>query len=555
MGKAGYEYYIRRWERRQKDKYSSIGEDLPFFGSEMRRIKQQAENDEVHQFHESFSQKGVFEIEERLRVTNNKDEMKACLEDLAEKGHMRWDDIDMWKNLNKFVPDPSKLVPIPSNGDPYTHISASDDRTGLDCLQGAIDSIWGESTYDHWVSKDKSTRQSGARSWYEKGKELESIQGGHGRALEKLLKRHKNGEFVDPMEFEGLILHMIDAGKSSMETKLYFMVAGATAENHHGHTILSFDRIGHINSEMLAQFPILEYMTARAMRVGPDGKPKEHRWTKDDYKRWLEYFDNGDHSNCKPTEQVHEFLWRYIIPSYENETRCNKDLRNADKLDHDDMFAYLPPASTSILTSACGTAGGRGSGKFLLTSEGYANVAPGFSQYFKKLAEFGNYSRLQQAVKSYVRYEAIMMERWDKGGKNYYHMDKNTLNRKTIVSNTPPAVFLRELNAVVLKIADGYGDQKLKEMIELIHTDTKGLDLTDPNNKAFQHRIQMALENFDEVFEAVVASDNGEKMMKIINEANLTGMPFGEMMKRREAPVEAGSEFSSGGGGGHGGHH
>lgn len=560
LGKAGYDYYQRRWDRRQKDKYATVGEDLPFFGSEFRRIKQAAENEEVHQFHESFAQKGVFEIEERLRATGNKDEMKACIEDLAEKGHMRWDDIDMWKNLNRFVDDPTKLIPIPSNGDAYTRVSATDDRTGLDFLAGAIDSIWGENTHDQWFSKDKSARQSGARQWYEKGKELEIIEGGHEKALENLLRRHRNGGFVDPQEYEGLILHMIEAGKSMMQPKIYYIVAGAAAENHHGHTILSFDRIGHINSEMLANFPLLEYMAASPLR--PDGK--RHRWTIDDYRRWLAYFEKESGPDlCQATKEVDNFMWRYVIPSYENEARCNKDLRNADKLDHDDMFAYLPPASTNILTNACRTVGG--GGKHLLTMEGYANVAPGFSQYIKSLAHFKNMDRFQQAVKSYVRFEAIMMSKWEKdhaGHDDYARMDKNTLTKKTIVSDTPPIVFFRQLNSAVRNIAEAYGDPELLESVDLIQTDTSGWDMRDANDKAKQRRIQMALERFDDTFDKAISVDGGQKAMDIIEKSKLEGMDYEGSHKdytpERYAPP--GTEFSSvehghgHGGHGHGGH-
>jgi hypothetical protein len=555
MGKAGYDYYLRRWDRRQKDKYSSVGENLPYFSSEMRRIKQAAENEEVHQFHESFSQKGVFEIEERLRVTRNLDEMKACFADLAEKGHMRWDDIEMWKNLNRFIKDPSKLIPIPTNGDPYTRISKHDDRTGLDFLQPAIDSLWGEGQYDHWSSQDKSTRQSGARKYYEKGKELEIIEGGHEKALEKLLRRHKNGEFVDPQEYEGLILHMIDAGKSNMPCKLYYIVAGVTAENHHGHTILSFDRAGHINSEMLAQFPILEYLTTDPPREGgPEGKPKKHRWTKDDYKMWLEYFDQGDHTNCRPTQATYNFLWRYIIPSYENETRCNKDLRNADKLDHDDMFAYLPPASTAILTSATRSVGGAGSGKYLLTSEGYSNAVPGFSEYIKSLAQYKNMNRLPQAIKSFVRFESILMDRWKTGDDAFYRMDKNTLNRKTVVTDTPPIVFFKELDMVLKKIGEAYADTnpELKEALELQQMDTRGWDMQDRETRARQRRLQNILERFDDIFDAAIKTDNGEKLMAAINGSQLTGMPFSAVQKRKAEIESEGSEFDKSGGGGHG---
>jgi len=346
---------------------------------------------------------------------------------------------------------------------------------------------------------------------------------------------------------------MIDAGKSSMQTKLYYIVAGGAAENHHGHTILSFDRVGHINSEMLAQFPILEYMTASPLRS--DGK--DHKWTKDDYKRFLAFFEKSAGTNgCKPTKEVDHFLWRYIIPSYENETRVNKDLRNADKLDHDDMFAYLPPASSKVLENACRTVGG--GGKHLLTIEGYANAAPGFSQYFKSLAHFGNSERLMKALQSYVRFEAIMMDRWEKGNKDFARMDKNILTRKTVVSTTPPIVFFNELNGVMRKIADVYDNPELKEAIETIQEDSKNWDMHDPNNQAKQRRIQGFLSKFDEIIENTFAEDGGKKAAEVINGSNLHGMDYrGSHEEYKQPASEAGAELQGlgGGGHGHGGHH
>lgn len=521
MGKSMYDYYQRRWDRRQKDKYSTIGTQLPFFATEMRRIQQSAENEEVGQYKDSFAQKGIFEIQERLRTTPNRDELKACIIDLAGKGQMRWDDIDLWKNINKFVEDPSKLIPVPSNGDPATLVD-KEGRTGADYLQGAIDSLWGESTYDGWVSQDKSTRQSGARNWYEKGKEVEILEGGHAKVLENLLRKYRNGEYVDPHQFEGLILHMIEAGKADMQDKLYYIVAGAAAENPEGKTILSFDRVAHINSEMLMRFPILEYMTASPLR--PDGK--RHKWTKDDYKRFLKYFEKSVGTNhCKPAKEVDHFLWRYIIPSAENETRINKDLRNAEGMDHDDMFAYLPPASSNVLENACRTVGG--GGKHLITIEGYANGAPGFSKYFQSLAHFGNGKRIVKALQSYTRFEAIMMNKWRKDDNGFARMDNNTLTKKPVASDTPPIVFFNELNEVIRKIATAYGDPELIEAVELIQTDTRHWDIAgNPDDKVKQNRIQNTLVKFDEMVERVVSTDNGEKAVQVIKQSTLEGMDY-----------------------------
>ena len=218
MGKAMWEYYERRFERRQKERYSKVGEEIPFWSPEMRRVNQASENEQVNQFKESYEQKGIFEIEERLWSTRNKDEMKAALTVLAEKGHIRWDNIALWKNLNRFV-DPRYAIPIPASGDPYTRLGErnKDDRTGMDFLKPAIDSLWGEGQYNEWYSSCKSHSQSHAKGYYEEGKELEGVDGGHGLRMETLLRQHKMGIFVDPHEYEGLILHSIEAGKSQMQ--------------------------------------------------------------------------------------------------------------------------------------------------------------------------------------------------------------------------------------------------------------------------------------------------------------------------------------------------
>ncbi|MFH1284918.1 MAG: hypothetical protein ABIH78_05040, partial [Candidatus Peregrinibacteria bacterium] len=151
MGKTMWEYYKRRYERRQKDKYSSIGKSLPFFSPEMQRINQATETEQMNQFKESFDQKGVFEIQERLQKTHVRDELKAAMATLCEKGQMRWDDLEVWKNINRFI-DPSLAIPIPSNGDPNTRVSDKDDRTGFDYLKAAIDSMWGDGQYNDWYA-------------------------------------------------------------------------------------------------------------------------------------------------------------------------------------------------------------------------------------------------------------------------------------------------------------------------------------------------------------------------------------------------------------------
>ncbi|MFH1533666.1 MAG: hypothetical protein ABID64_01935 [Nitrospirota bacterium] len=523
MGKSMWEYYQRRWERRQKEKYSKVGEHLPFWAPEMQRIGQSAENEEMGQFKESFDQKGVYEIIGRLEKTSNRDEMKAALIVLNEKGQMRWDNIDFWKNINRFV-DPSLAIPIPTNGDPATEMSATDSRTGFDFMKDAIDSLWGEGQFNDWYRQQKSQYLSNAKSYYEKGKELEGVEGGPGRRLAVLLDMHKRGEFVDPHEYEGLILFSLEYGKAFMQEKLYYMIEGVAAENMYGRTILSFDRMAHMNSEMLQKFPILEYLCSTVIREDGQG----HTFTVDDYKRWVKWFDEGNKMNSTPTASVDKFLWQYAIPNDGTQNRINKDLRNGENLDHDDMFGFLPPASTGVITDACKST--TGSKKFL-TIEGYANVFPGFSQYFKSLSEYGYTDKLADAVKSYVRFEGIMKNKFEKARTSaqdtYQRMDEVTLNNGTIVSpNTPPAQFIGELNVIVQKVVGAYENEELSRVTNLIFNSEPVEDVTTKEGAARQNEINKAYNKFEAIFKEIIKSDGGSKLVSIIGGSNMTGMAY-----------------------------
>jgi hypothetical protein len=539
--KSCWDYYMRKFERNQKARYSSVAKNLFYFGGEMERVNQAAENEEAHQFQETYEHKGIPFIIDRMRVTSDRDEMKACFMVLCHKGQMRFEDIEMWRNMNRILPA-KFYIPIPRNGNPATIINDTDHthhhyrKTGLNVLESGVDHLWGQGTYSEWYAQNKSTYESGCKKFYTEGKEMEGYQGGHARRLQILLMEHKHGYFVDPQEYEGLILHAIEAGKSTFEAKLYFMIAGVASKNNLGKTILPYDRMAHLNSEMLTRFPILEYLCAQVPRIGPDGKTvKKLRYTIDDYTNWLEYFDGGDKHNCRPTHNVTKFLWKYVMPSHETNTRINKALRHGENFDHDDMHGYLPPAAAQIVDNACRTVGG--GGKHLLTSEGYMNAAAGFNEYIKTLGVNKNKGLLLQAVNSYVRFEAIMMRRWQRQSQDYFRMtDSKLLNKPCVVTPNPPKIFYAELNSLMHKIGDAYaakGDDRLKRMIDNIQQDNRRFDIkNNKKDKAVQDSIQYDLEQFDDILQDVVKMDNADTLMKIvsaaaevpINESSKTGL-------------------------------
>lgn len=522
--KTCWEFYKRRFEVKQKERYSEVAKNLPYFGGEMERVNQSAKNEEVHQYKDAYEHKGIPFIQERMRVTNYKHEMKACFEVLVHKGQMRFEDIDIWRNMNKFLPY-TKYIPLPKNGDPNTIISEDKHspfymKTGISLLEGGIDYLWGPGTYGEWFAQNKSAFKSGSQKFYEEGKKLEGVEGGHTRRLAELLLEHKEGNFVDPQEYEGLILHAIDAGKGDLETKVYYMVAGVVAKDPQGRAILPNDRIAHINGEMLGKFPILEYMCSKAPRLKPDGTVKGERLNLEDYENWLNYFDGGNRHNCSPTQNVTRFIWKYMIPSEKTHTRINKALRNAEGMDHDDMHAYLPPASTNVLTDACKTVSG--GGKHLLTIEGYANAVAGFDEYMKNLAKNGQKKQLAQAFCSYVRYEGILMNKYDKDGKEgFIRMDDRTLNKKCVVAPNKPIMYMKELNPLVLRVAEAYKKKGYPELLKLVKStqqDSKNWDLSKTKDRKEQNKVEHAYNTFDNVFMRTIKTDGGDLMMKLTKE-------------------------------------
>ena len=545
MGKSMWEYYDRRFARKQKEKYSSIGKHLPYFAPEMQRVNQSAETEEVNQFKETFDQKGVLEIQERLRVSSNQDEMKAAFQVLSDKGHIRWDDVAMWKNFNRFV-SASNKIPIPIDGDPYRIISDDPNspdfgRTGMDYLKGAIDSIWGEGGYDDWKSSNQSNYASKASSYEEEGKELGNVAGAHTTRLGELLRAHKAGEFVDAHRYEGLILQAIRDGKTTMQAKLFYIIEGVAAVNSQGRTILAFDRVAHIEATYLPNFPILDHLTQGApARSNGESVP----YTLADFKKWVKLFDDGDPNRYQPSQAVNKFLWEQVITSETTKTRINKALRNGEGIDHDDYYAYLPPATEQQVTDACkGLSGG---GKKFLTVEGYKNCFPGFSQLMRTFSKKGETKRMAQAIASYVRFESIMDDRFEQGNDTYQRLDDEMDRQCVMAAGFSPRHYQAELNKVVDDLVSAYanepGGDELADVAKKMRKKVDIRILNTPEGRKQQDEVNAALKRFNTVFANTVNQDGGAKMMAIISNADskgqMTGMTYSNLLEKAKGRVK-----------------
>ena len=546
LAKSAYEHYERRWHRRSKEKFSIVGKGLPSsYGTEMNRIKQSAEDEEVHQNTEAMEHWGIWQIQEALHHPGNKDQLKACFEVLAKKGHIRWDDVEMWEALNEHLPN-SKQIPIP----PHHNAQFKDARTGktgLDYLESAIDYIWGESTYQEWYEGNNHVYDDKLKHYSAQGKQLEgdpkhnkSIDG----ELTLLLEKHKRGEYVDPHQYEGLLWFLIDAGKGSAESKVYFMVEGVAVKNPvNGETILSWERLGSINGEYLNRFPMMDFLCRRDV-PRPDGKPMS--WTVQDFRRWCEDWDADvpPGKENRPNAKVTRFMWEHILTDEKTITRNNKGIRKAEEMDHDDAHIIIPLTDEGTVENACMSASG---GKRYFTYEGYANAYPGYNQYMKTLARIGDKAKLRHAVRSFVRFNAIMDNRFRKDNSSYGRLGPSYWEKPSVVDTRITGWHKKQLETLIEEIAHAYaGTPEGAELLQIVRTiHIKTRSTTDPEQKKIQNDVQQALENFGGVFDKVIATDNGAKLVETINRFNLSGMEeiTPEERRRRYAMMGEQSEL------------
>lgn len=535
LGKAIWEYHVRQHERRKNKRIGGVGESIPWFDKEAKRIKKHSEQENVNQFKESFENTPEHLIEERLRQSRNLDELKAAFIVLSDKGRLRWDDVRIWKNLNSLLGGRVYIF-IPSDGNPEA--KDKNGKTGMDYLEDAVDTLWGEpGLYRSWYSRNNSALEGKVKEHYEKGKELISVEGGHGKYLKGLLERHKRGEYIDPHEYEGVLRHAIHAGKTSPQEVLYYVVQGIGGVNKQGKTIMTTGRVGVMNEEKSNNYPLMDYLTGKLPRwSSKEGKYKPAKLTFRDYRELAQKFDAAHWG--EPGEFVDKMVWEKVLPFKETRRRVEKGLKDGENLDHEDIPYYLPQASIESVERVLEKTGSSKG----ITTEGLANAFPGYNQTIKAMAESGNTQILEEVINGYMKFYGIVMSKHRKD-KNFYRLGESTkMTKPTVISDTPPIYLMRELNEEIEKVVNAYA----LDVPELKEAFTKMKDwktpevITTNEDKRKQQEIEQAFYDFPKLLRRAAGSDKGAKMLSSIDTSKLTGMsPLSqEEIDRRSEALE-----------------
>lgn len=544
MGKEIIEFIKRKHHRKSKNRFSGLGGNLPFqLNTEMNRIQQAAENEEVNTYKEAMDQWGTWQVLEKLHTTHSKDEAKACFFVLTEKGEIRWDDMAMWNTLNyltsNFTNQGAKLF-IPLTKEPQPHPVTGVPTSGEDRTKDAIDAMWGEGNWAGWFSKNISTYNSSKSAYEFKGKQLEHDPkgtGGLAGELTRLLAAWKNGEYVCPHEYEELIDFGIKYGKMKAEQKMFFLMEGITATcpsgPMKGMTLLHLDRIGELDGVYLNQFPMLDFFTNKDKKVmhpkyisGELDEPPMGGYKPEDFRAFRDKYFAEESKKCEVGKDFSRFLWEWMIVDPNFRKRLSKGLRRAENMDHDDAHLFIPPATMEEIESFTGSL--QGSQKFF-TMEGYKNGYPGYNQYivslsnrYEDLSDMKNkglriddealekvQEQMLSALQGYFLFDAFMDGRKDQTNDRRARLDKLHYNDKPVVdSSATVSQHKIQLDNLILEICREYGIDPSQYMLyeHAEWSDRQGQSKIANNLDIFLKRI------LPKAFE----DDKGRKVFEIV---------------------------------------
>lgn len=543
--KSIYEFHIRRWERKMKGRVGKAGEHMPVIAAEMARLKESAEHEEVEKYKTGITHLGIFEIRERMYHAGSRDELKACILDLVEKGHMRWDDKKVWAVINEYT-DPDKRIPIPLIDDPAAKVQRDPDtgkwRTGQDLIEGAIDAMWGEGIFGKWYNQNHGAYLSGCKAYKDKGDQLENDPkgiGGLGAEMQKLLKNFKEGKWVNPMQYEGLFEFSIEKGKLTVEEKLYYLLQGLA------YNLLGMDRLGFVDGILLNHMPWLDYFTQGkrewkfgkphrypdgVLKYGPPFPPPEMQGPEYGYKpysqkdlQWLAAYLDADPDSSKkdsaPGPRTKNVLWKYLLQDHDARVRIDKALQQSERLDHDDLHFIVPMAGEAAVERLC-MSGGTTREHFSLP--GYLNVFPGFNH---RLHNIQYLEEPQQAIReitetlsTFTRYDAILDTRFKKTtGSSYVRIDRSKFDPHPVVDENSTKAHREQIQRFILDIGKAYGFD-----FSRLYQITGALE-GNPEEQKKQDMVEGFISNFKSNLSNLVASDGGRKLLAVTRKYQFIG--------------------------------
>lgn len=311
------EFIERRHNRRKADHAAQLGMSL-FQGTDLGREawarKQKAEMEEVQEWQSRYENLDAWQLQDEIKkmaqgISASPDRLKAILRLLAQKGRIDWKDENLWKVLNK-LQSAEHMTPGDS-------ILLHDPPLLRQKLHAALGEIW---DYDEYLTLERQNESSYDSELRKYLPSYDRIQDVLNDRLDQLLSMYRQGEKVDPMEYESIIVYAIEKGKSFAEQVMFHLLVGMADG------LLNPDR-GMALDKYLNEWPATQWIYSK--------KPP---LSQADYKRYCQQYFKKDYDAGKIRdgygEQFMNFYWVHVQNDDMTIQRVRKSVSER-KWDHD----------------------------------------------------------------------------------------------------------------------------------------------------------------------------------------------------------------------------
>lgn len=362
------------------------GKNIPFIGSYLGKLKgyhtrrySGAELESVNKWKDGLENEDSHTLLHMFPGTSNKDQIRAMITLLTDRGEMDWNDPGVMRKLGELS---GYRVPIEA--------CLRDDVLRDTWYRKMVTEIWKDKElYYQWRGSNDDKTESGKKHFTTFVDQLSNVGGGMRSELAKQLrlfvewKKHPHGgppEDVKPHLYEEVIHYAIRDGKMTMEQKFYYLVRGV-AEG-----ILSIDRLRALAGEhggVLNQFPFIDFFYQKNNSL-PEVQALAKR-----------LIENDDHGNDTFNPGVRTTLWLHLEVSREKsvQERLSKGTSKtgAEDIDHEDIPFFITQLdyNNGVRNLADVISGSRQK----VSPEGWKNAYVGFSS---KLKIFGRLAQMEE---------------------------------------------------------------------------------------------------------------------------------------------------------------
>lgn len=420
MVENGTEAFKRSFDRTRTRKVGKVGSALaaplehlnfgPFkhfsvIPGDLNKQQTQAENAAVDFYQTDYKSNDDNSLISLLHTARNQDQLKACIQLLAERGRLNWFDPAFLEQINRFQNavhfDTSQMERFHANT-PVFHKS----------LARAFEAIYGDADF---FRNNNAQTQSNYNSGKEKFKQelinMARSPGGLQKLAVEMLREHLeagSASKVNPQKFEYVIeLGVIEGAVQPAESGLYFLIQAAASG------LLPFERLQFLYANKANDVPFLE-----VFNEGIFNRQKLMQWASIDP-------PPGTLDALARSEVPHKFMrWfhTFVMHNPRVRARSAKVISGGRSMDSDLVTLFLPYASEHSATNILQVApNGSHAEEWVLNNASQYQLLALHNQLEHmdemdaetegKMDSVNSKSELQNMIASFVKWDSVMESR------------------------------------------------------------------------------------------------------------------------------------------------